>query len=172
MAKAKELWRYLSLDEPENQARPTSLEQLIVMLSREAARCMVHVVNFSLNGIARVPKWVPFSTPLSTWFAWIILVCLCVVFSRTISQTTAEMMHGLVYFKERLISTTKLNTIPKKSLEELLNSIKDLLLFSTNLQIISTNYLVRVERFLPFPSIWWFLLSCFRNVWPFSCPAE
>lgn len=53
-----------------------------------------------------------------------------------------EVIHGLVYFNERLISAAKLNTIPKKSLDDVLSSIKDILLFSTNLQIISTNYLV------------------------------
>ncbi|KAJ8974154.1 hypothetical protein NQ317_003204 [Molorchus minor] len=36
--KGKELWESLSKDEPENQARPDNLEQLIVLLTRESAR--------------------------------------------------------------------------------------------------------------------------------------
>ncbi|KAJ6642306.1 Lipid storage droplets surface-binding protein 1 [Pseudolycoriella hygida] len=43
---AKKLWNYLSEDEPENQARPQTLEQLIVLLTRESARKLVHVTNF------------------------------------------------------------------------------------------------------------------------------
>lgn len=56
MEKAKELWRYLSQDEPENQARPTSLEQLIMMLTRETARRIVHAFNFSVNVVSRIPR--------------------------------------------------------------------------------------------------------------------
>lgn len=53
--KGKELWGSLSKDEPENQARPETLEQLIVMLSRESARRIVHFVNFTSVGISRLP---------------------------------------------------------------------------------------------------------------------
>lgn len=57
LQKAKELWDYLSEDEPENQARPVSLEQLIVLLTRESARRLVHLVNFSAHIASNFPKY-------------------------------------------------------------------------------------------------------------------
>lgn len=45
--KVKELWAYLSADEPENQAPPHNLEELIVMLTRESSRRIVHLVNYT-----------------------------------------------------------------------------------------------------------------------------
>lgn len=56
MRKARELWRSLSLDEPENQARPDTLEQLVVMLARESARRLVHLVNYAGNGVSNLPR--------------------------------------------------------------------------------------------------------------------
>lgn len=53
--KAKELWATLSLPEPENQARPTSLEQLLVLLTRESARRIVHLVNGTSTLAKRSP---------------------------------------------------------------------------------------------------------------------
>uniref|UniRef100_A0A1B6MKK6 Lipid storage droplets surface-binding protein 1 n=2 Tax=Graphocephala atropunctata TaxID=36148 RepID=A0A1B6MKK6_9HEMI len=47
MEKAKEVWLELSKDEPENQVPPANLEQLIAMLSREMARRVVHLTNYS-----------------------------------------------------------------------------------------------------------------------------
>ncbi|KAJ8683157.1 hypothetical protein QAD02_018949 [Eretmocerus hayati] len=54
--KAKELWGSLSLPEPENQARPTNLEQLLVLCTRETARRIVHLVNGTTNLAARAPR--------------------------------------------------------------------------------------------------------------------
>nr|XP_022919525.1 lipid storage droplets surface-binding protein 1-like isoform X1 [Onthophagus taurus]XP_022919526.1 lipid storage droplets surface-binding protein 1-like isoform X2 [Onthophagus taurus] len=54
--KGKELWATLSKDEPENQARPETLEQLIVMLTRESARRIVHFVNFTSAGVSKLPR--------------------------------------------------------------------------------------------------------------------
>lgn len=45
--KIKELWNVLSADEPENQTPPHNLEELIVMLTREASRKVVHLINFT-----------------------------------------------------------------------------------------------------------------------------
>lgn len=59
--KGKELWASLSKDEPENQARPENLEQLIVLLSRESARRAVHMINFTSRIIGKVPKRVSYS---------------------------------------------------------------------------------------------------------------
>lgn len=56
MQKAKALWASLSLPEPENQARPDTLEQLLVLLTRESARRMVHLVNGTAALAARTPR--------------------------------------------------------------------------------------------------------------------
>nr|XP_012222218.1 PREDICTED: lipid storage droplets surface-binding protein 1 [Linepithema humile] len=56
LKKAKELWTTLSLPEPENQARPATLEQLLVLLTRESARRMVHLVNGTAALAARTPR--------------------------------------------------------------------------------------------------------------------
>lgn len=53
----KDLWLYLSEDEPENQAPPQTLEQLIVMLTRESARRIVHVVNFTTITTINIPRY-------------------------------------------------------------------------------------------------------------------
>ncbi|KAJ8969547.1 hypothetical protein NQ314_001699, partial [Rhamnusium bicolor] len=62
--KGKELWASLSRDEPENQARPENLEQLIVLLTRESARRVVHLINFSSSIISKVPRNVSHSVTL------------------------------------------------------------------------------------------------------------
>ncbi|KAK1120426.1 hypothetical protein K0M31_012406 [Melipona bicolor] len=54
--KAKELWKTLSLPEPENQARPTTLEQLLVLLTRESARRIVHLVNGAATLASETPN--------------------------------------------------------------------------------------------------------------------
>lgn len=54
--KSQELWSTLSNDEPENQARPQDLEQLIMMLTRESARRMVHLVNFTSKLVTTLPS--------------------------------------------------------------------------------------------------------------------
>lgn len=56
--KGKELWVALSKDEPENQARPENLEQLIVLLTRECARRVVHLINFTSSIVSTVPRHV------------------------------------------------------------------------------------------------------------------
>lgn len=50
----RKLWNYLSADEPENQARPQTLEHLILLLTRESARKMVHVTNYLCRTIRDV----------------------------------------------------------------------------------------------------------------------
>ncbi|XP_032669089.1 lipid storage droplets surface-binding protein 1 isoform X2 [Odontomachus brunneus] len=56
LQKAKELWATLSLSEPENQARPATLEQLLVLLTRESARRLVHLVNGASTLAAKTPR--------------------------------------------------------------------------------------------------------------------
>ncbi|CRL08158.1 CLUMA_CG021216, isoform A [Clunio marinus] len=52
--KSKEIWNYLSLNEPENQKRPETLEELFVLLVRETSRKIVHLINFSVKLSSRV----------------------------------------------------------------------------------------------------------------------
>lgn len=47
MKKASEQWQLLSKDEPENQARPQNVEELIVLVTRESARKFVHLINYT-----------------------------------------------------------------------------------------------------------------------------
>lgn len=54
--RAAELWRYLSADEPDNQSRPQTLEQLLVLLLRESARRAVHVTNWVAQRATAVPR--------------------------------------------------------------------------------------------------------------------
>lgn len=56
LQKARELWEYLSKDEPENQARPQTIEELIVLMTRESARRMVHLVNYTGTTANKLPK--------------------------------------------------------------------------------------------------------------------
>ncbi|XP_046741040.1 lipid storage droplets surface-binding protein 1-like isoform X2 [Diprion similis] len=56
LQKARELWKALSLPEPENQARPATLEQLLVLLTRESARRVVHLVNGTATVASRAPR--------------------------------------------------------------------------------------------------------------------
>ncbi|XP_017772331.1 PREDICTED: lipid storage droplets surface-binding protein 1-like isoform X2 [Nicrophorus vespilloides] len=56
LQKGRELWMSLSKDEPENQARPENMEQLIVLLTRETARRVVHLVNFTAQGVGKIPR--------------------------------------------------------------------------------------------------------------------
>ncbi|XP_063930767.1 lipid storage droplets surface-binding protein 1-like isoform X2 [Zophobas morio] len=68
-AKGKELWASLSKDEPENQARPENLEQLIVLLTRESARRVVHFINYTSDFISKIPTKVVASVSRFLHFA-------------------------------------------------------------------------------------------------------
>ncbi|XP_069680279.1 lipid storage droplets surface-binding protein 1 isoform X3 [Periplaneta americana] len=63
--KAAALWEELSKDEPENQTRPENLEQLTVMVTRELARRVVHMVNYSRAGLATLPHTISQSLHLA-----------------------------------------------------------------------------------------------------------
>ncbi|XP_044727334.1 lipid storage droplets surface-binding protein 1 isoform X2 [Chrysoperla carnea] len=56
LKKAQELWAALSKDEPENQARPQTVEQLIVMITRETARRLVHLINHTSSRMTKLPN--------------------------------------------------------------------------------------------------------------------
>lgn len=57
MEKMKAIWNHLSEDEPENQKPPENIEQLIEMLTRESARRFVHVTNFVVGNVNKVPAY-------------------------------------------------------------------------------------------------------------------
>lgn len=92
MQKAIELWRYLSKDEPENQARPQTLEQVAVLLTRESARKMVHLINFVTTGVTRVPK--------------------------AVRAQTRELVHHFLFATERLMKTVHLEKAKNATLSE------------------------------------------------------
>ena len=46
----------LSGPEPENQARPENLEQLIVLITRETVRRVVHLINYTSTEAAKIPR--------------------------------------------------------------------------------------------------------------------
>jgi perilipin-2 len=54
--KFNELWCYLSANEPENQKRPETLEELFVLIMRETARKIVHLINFTTKHLSKIPK--------------------------------------------------------------------------------------------------------------------
>jgi perilipin-2 len=122
LQKAKELWDYLSQDEPENQARPVTLEQLIVLITRESARRVVHLINFSANAAANIPK--------------------------TLANTTTEVVHHIFYFNNRIITITKLDKVKNISKDEAETVLKRMLLFYSNFQGMTQVYLERLATFL------------------------
>ncbi|XP_017084137.1 lipid storage droplets surface-binding protein 1 isoform X2 [Drosophila eugracilis] len=120
--KAKELWVYLSADEPENQARPATLEQLIVLLTRESARRVVHLVNFSAHVAANIP--------------------------RNLAHTTTEVAHQIIYINHRIITISRLDKVKTISKEEAESLFKRMLAFYGSLQGMTNSYLERVASFL------------------------
>ncbi|XP_041766384.1 lipid storage droplets surface-binding protein 1 isoform X3 [Anopheles merus] len=92
LQKAVELWRYLSKDEPENQARPRTLEQVAVLLTRESARKMVHLINFVTGAVTRVPK--------------------------AVRAQTRELVHHFLFATERLMKTVHLEKAKAATLSE------------------------------------------------------
>ncbi|KAH8247833.1 hypothetical protein KR038_010498, partial [Drosophila bunnanda] len=122
LQRAKELWVYLSADEPENQARPATLEQLIVLLTRESARRVVHLVNFSAHVAANIP--------------------------RHLAHTTTEVAHQIIYINNRIVTITRLDKVKTMSKEEAESLFKRMLAFYGNLQGLTNSYLERVASFL------------------------
>ncbi|XP_026330170.1 lipid storage droplets surface-binding protein 1 isoform X2 [Hyposmocoma kahamanoa] len=66
--KAKELYASLSQPEPENQARPATLEELMVLLARETARKVVHLINYTHTDLPRNVRqgWILVTKHVST----------------------------------------------------------------------------------------------------------
>lgn len=92
MQKSVELWQYLSADEPENQARPNTLEQLAVLLARESIRKVVHVINFTASTVTKIPQ--------------------------TVRAQTRELVHHLLFATDRLIKAVHLEKAKNATVSE------------------------------------------------------
>lgn len=92
MQKSVELWQYLSADEPENQARPNTLEQLAVLLARESVRKVVHVINFTASTVTKIPQ--------------------------TVRAQTRELVHHLLFATDRLIKAVHLEKAKNVTVSE------------------------------------------------------
>lgn len=92
MQKSVELWQYLSADEPENQARPKTLEQLVVLLTRESVRKMVHLINFTAGTVTKIPK--------------------------TVRSQTRELLHHMMFATNRLIKAAHLENAKNATITE------------------------------------------------------
>lgn len=92
MQKSVELWQYLSADEPENQARPKTLEQLVVLLTRESVRKMVHLINFTAGTVTKIPK--------------------------TFRSQTRELLHHMMFATNRLIKAAHLENAKNATITE------------------------------------------------------
>ncbi|XP_055551578.1 lipid storage droplets surface-binding protein 1 isoform X4 [Wyeomyia smithii] len=92
LQKGIELWKYLSADEPENQERPQNLEHLVVLLTRESARKMVHLINYTTNTVTKIPK--------------------------TIRSQTRELLHHFLFATDRLIKAVHLEKAKNATITE------------------------------------------------------
>lgn len=92
MQKGVELWKYLSADEPENQARPKTLEQLMVLLTRESVRKVVHLINFTAGTATKVPK--------------------------IVRSQTRELVHTMLFATDRLIKAAHLEKAKNATITE------------------------------------------------------
>lgn len=92
MQKGVELWKYLSADEPENQARPQTLEQVMVLLTRESVRKMVHLINFAAGSVTKVPNMV--------------------------RSQTRELVHHMLFATDRLIKAAHLEKAKNVTITE------------------------------------------------------
>ncbi|XP_055628305.1 lipid storage droplets surface-binding protein 1 isoform X2 [Toxorhynchites rutilus septentrionalis] len=92
LQKGIELWQYLSADEPENQARPQTLEQLVVLLTRESARKLVHLINYTGGMLMKVPK--------------------------KVRSQTRELVHHLLFATDGLIKVVHLERVKAATVNE------------------------------------------------------
>ncbi|XP_031617286.1 lipid storage droplets surface-binding protein 1 isoform X2 [Contarinia nasturtii] len=94
LEKARELWGYLSKDEPENQARPQTIEELLVLITRESARRMVHLINYTGNTATKLPKTAHLekakSTAVNEAYGIIAKVSVLYTFLQTYSSSALE----------------------------------------------------------------------------------
>ncbi|GAB0093110.1 Lipid storage droplets surface-binding protein 1 [Sergentomyia squamirostris] len=120
--RANELWAYLSENEPENQARPESLEQLLVLITRETARRIVHFVNFTVNTVNKLPK--------------------------AAKAKTQFMIHHFIYITNSLIRMAHLEKVTVRLQHGASNVYYSFHAFYDAIQLYATNALERLAIFL------------------------
>lgn len=118
MQKARELWETLSKDEPENQARPQTIEELIVLITRESARRIVHLVNYTGNTASKLPI------------------------------TVRDLLHHFVYAANSLITTAHLDRAKSAAITESLALLAKVTVLYDFVQIYSSSTLQRVAFIL------------------------
>lgn len=122
MQKGLELWKHLSADEPENQARPQTLEHLFVLLTRESTRKVVHLVNYLTNAVIKIPK--------------------------RIHTHTQELLHYLVFATDKIIQTAHLEHVKSAVISNTTEKIRKLQRSYDELQIHANLALERLAVFL------------------------
>lgn len=122
LQKGRKLWEYLSEDEPENQARPQTIEELIVLLTRESARRVVHLVNFTFNYITKLP--------------------------RSVTRSIHEIIIHFIYATESLLKLAHLENVKQFIMREV-REMRGLISNKSNeIQLYTTHVLERFAIFL------------------------
>ncbi|XP_055299960.1 lipid storage droplets surface-binding protein 1 isoform X1 [Sitodiplosis mosellana] len=118
LQKARELWSHLSKDEPENQARPQTIEELIVLITRESARRMVHLVNYTGSTATKLPN------------------------------TVRDLLHQFLYAADSLIRTAHLDKAKSTAVTEAYGIITKMSVLYNFLQTYTSSALERLAYIL------------------------
>lgn len=114
-----------------------------MLLTRESARRVVHLVNFSAHVAANIPRLVD---PAS------ILIFPCEPLRtkpyRNLAHTTTEVAHHIIYINHRIITISRLDKVKTISKEEAESLFKRMLAFYGSLQGLTNAYLVRKDVIL------------------------
>lgn len=136
MEKARKLWDNLSLDEPENQARPASLEQLIVMLTRESARRVVHFVNFTRSAVEKLPVTISKGVNLTTRQCRTLLDQLVKVYGDSLF-----MVYGQNYFSDNFVYDDAFNCVVDHRTECGIGTVSGSVVNASRIHLILMGYL-------------------------------
>ncbi|PNF35291.1 Lipid storage droplets surface-binding protein 1 [Cryptotermes secundus] len=116
------LWEDLSKDEPVKQERPANLEQLTVMVTKELARRVVHIVNYSRGGIAALSPIISQSLRVTAVY--------CTLLADFVVKTT-----NLDGAKETVIARARIQLIKLQDILKDVNTFTSQLLERIALQI-------------------------------------
>ncbi|XP_054267127.1 lipid storage droplets surface-binding protein 1-like isoform X3 [Macrosteles quadrilineatus] len=108
MEKGKAMWMELSKDEPENQVPPQNLEQLITLLTREIARRVVHLTNFTGAKVVLLSQYTVHVAHISAlnavWWADYFLKAMHLETAMEMTATQITRIHHFsVHLMERLV---------------------------------------------------------------------
>lgn len=117
--KTLELWAYLSENEPENQARPETMEEFLVLLTREAARRVVHFINYTRSAVVRFPE--------------------------TLKHTQYAMMQQLINVTKALVNLIRTRPITTRLSQEVASFQEKIAGLYDEVQNYATNRLVNME---------------------------